>query len=437
MLTLTLTVKSQDDSKRKSGEIIGQWRTYYMSSFNDGELKNFHALATGGKLGYQYNFGHWALRAVGYYSFNTGIQDLTIPDQTTGKVSRYEAGLFDVNNLSRRVIAFPGEASINYNNGYHQLTIGRLKLLSPMLNPEDGRMIPTLEQGILYKFSSDEKFTFQLAALNAIAARSTDRFESIGESIGLYPVGRNIDGSPSGYAGNISSNYIIAINLDKVMSNGIRGNIWNYYVDNVFNTTYSRLTWSQKGKPVSLGLEWLNQHQINNGGNSIDSLTYFADKKSNVLGGEVALKSGKHQFRVGYDHILKGGRFLFPREWGRENFYTFQKRERSEGSANNHALLFSYILSGKVSEGRYQAISTIGKHWKPSVTNPNENKYAQPSYTHFNLDLFWIPEKWNGLKPELLLTYKVGNGNFPRANANFVLNKVDVFIINAIVNYNF
>ncbi len=34
--------------------------------------------------------------------------------------------------------------------------------------------------------------------------------------------------------------------------------------------------------------------------------------------------------------------FIFPREWGRDFLFSFQKRERSEGSANNHALIMYY-----------------------------------------------------------------------------------------------
>ena len=59
-----------------------------------------------------------------------------------------------------------------------------------------------------------------------------------------------------------------------------------------------------------------------------------------------------------------------------------------------------------------------------------------PNYTHINLDLFYTKEEWEGLKPELLLTYKAANGDVP-ANPNVYLNKVDMFQINFVVNYQF
>ena len=40
---------------KKKGTLSGQWRTYCMMTSNKGGLKDFNALATGGKLKYQFN----------------------------------------------------------------------------------------------------------------------------------------------------------------------------------------------------------------------------------------------------------------------------------------------------------------------------------------------------------------------------------------------
>ncbi|HAF76892.1 MAG TPA: hypothetical protein DCG42_06175, partial [Maribacter sp.] len=78
---------------KKKGTLSGQWRTYYMMTSNKGELKDFNALATGGKLKYQYNLlENLEIGAALYNSTNLGLQDLTIPDVTTGRISRYEEG---------------------------------------------------------------------------------------------------------------------------------------------------------------------------------------------------------------------------------------------------------------------------------------------------------------------------------------------------------
>ncbi|MDF9798810.1 hypothetical protein OKW21_004073 [Catalinimonas alkaloidigena] len=130
--------------------------------------------------------------------------------------------------------------------------------------------------------------------------------------------------------------------------------------------------------------------------------------------------------------------FLFPREWGREPLFSFQKRERSEGTANSHAVVFTFDRTFPLNNDndRFQSIISIGHHWKPPVSNAADNKYAMPDYTHLNLDFFYHSKNVKRLKPELLLTYKIGNGDRPE-NPNFTINKVDMFQLNLLINYNF
>lgn len=83
-----------------------------------------------------------------------------------------------------------------------------------------------------------------------------------------------------------------------------------------------------------------------------------------------------------------------------------------------------------------QSILSIGRHWKPAVLNPVLNKYALPDYTHINLDLFFNLKNAKGFKPELLIVGKIANGTVPD-NPNFFFNKVGLFHVDLILNYNF
>ena len=49
---------AQTDTVRSSGNLSGEWRTFYMATVNKGDLKNFQALATGGYAKYVYNLKH-------------------------------------------------------------------------------------------------------------------------------------------------------------------------------------------------------------------------------------------------------------------------------------------------------------------------------------------------------------------------------------------
>ena len=88
---------------------------FLYGDLNKGDLKDYNALATGGKLKYQYQIlKNLELGTALYNSTNLGIQDLKIADASTGKVSRYEEGLFDRQNLSNDAIFLLGELYVDY-----------------------------------------------------------------------------------------------------------------------------------------------------------------------------------------------------------------------------------------------------------------------------------------------------------------------------------
>ncbi|MEB8328691.1 OprD family outer membrane porin [Flavobacteriaceae bacterium KMM 6897] len=430
---------SQEPVETKNkGTLSGQWRTYYMNTFNKGNLKDFSALASGGKIKYEFLFHKkWEIGAALYNSTNLEIQDLTVPDETTGKLSRYEEGLFNRLDLKNDALFLLGELYLKYKSPKHEFAIGRMKINTPLINPEDGRMIPTLVQGLWYRYKKTKENTLQLGILNKIAPRSTGHFYDIGESIGTYPEGRSITGENNQYGGNTDSDYVILFNSEIKVTEHLRLDFWNFYVDNISNTTYlkPRMDITQK---LNLELEWLHQNKIGNGGNDIDSQRYFSNNTSDILGVKLDYQWMKSKASLAYDRILPHGQFISPREWGREDLFSFQKRERSEGSGDNHALVFHYDTNFNFTKinTQIQSVFSIGRHWKPSVLDPRLNKYAVPDYTQFNLDLFFKFDKLKNLHPELLLVSKIANGDFPN-NPNFYFNKTDLFHIDLILNYNF
>ncbi len=433
-----LVFSQERDPEKNKGKLSGQWRTYYMNTFNKGSLKDFSALATGGKIKYQFWFNkRLELGGALYNSNNLGIQDLTIADETTGRLSRYEEGLFDRLDLENDVILLLGEFYLKYGLAKHEFTLGRMKINSPLVNPEDGRMIPTLAQGFWYTYQINRTNAIQVGIFNKIAPRSTGKFYGIGESIGTYPVGRNSDGKGNQYDGNTNSDYLVLFNTDLKLSEQIRLNFWNSFVANISNTTYLKPTVKLTHK-INLELEWLHQSKVGNGGNAIDSLRYFSANSSDILGAKLDYRWKKSKIALAYDRILRHGQFVSPREWGREDLFSFQKRERSEGSADNHALVLYYNLIFPIIREKIEinSIFSMGRHWKPSVLDAVSNKYAMPDYTHLNLDLFFNFKKLKNLKPEVLFTTKIANGDFPD-NPSFYFNKTDLFHIDLILNYNF
>ena len=425
------------DVEPSKASLSGYWRNYFATTVNKGELKDYSALATGGKLKFQYKLDSaFEIGAAGYTSVSLGIQDLGDPDVATGQVSRYEEGLFNVLNPRDKFVFVLGELYAKYRLQNHELMAGRFIINSPFINGQDGRMIPTFVQGLWYKSQYNKHF-FQGGIINEIAPRSTARFFNIGESIGTYGQGRDIYGKKSNYFGNTNSDFVAMLNTNLHISDKVGVDIWNYYTDNISNTLYVNPTFVIN-KQWSAQVEWLHQNKVGDGGNASDSIRYFQQKKADVLGAQIQYAPSKTKFSLAYDYILPGGRFVFPREWGREFLFSFQKRERSEGSANNHAIVAYVDNNFKLgaSGNSLRSILSVGKHWKASVSEPESNKYAVPDYTQVNLDLFVNFKKLKNFKPELLLSGKFANGDFPD-KPNFYMNKVDMFHLDLVLNYVF
>ena len=420
--------QENDESNKLKGELSGQWRTFYMSTQNRGGLQDFYALATGGKIQYIQPLGdHFRVGGAVYTIYNLGIQDLT--------ASRYEAALFDVRDLNDPFVALLGEAYLQVYGDKHDLKIGRMKLNTPFMNPTDGWMLPTLEQGIWYEYNSTEKYSFKAGVINA-TARGTDKFYHIGDGIGNFGRGSNPDGTPSGYAGNTHSDYVAMVNVDWKPIENITLQVWDILIDNIANSTIVKPIIALDDSGTKLSFEWLQQNRIGNGGNADESMRYFQSNQSNVVGAQIEWKMGPSKFTAGYDHILKGGRLLIPREWGREPLFTFQRRERSEGSANNHGAVLAHERIFSVNESSLRTVTSIGHQWKQAISNAADNKYALPDYTHLTVDLFYSFDKIENFKPEFLFVYKFSNSDFNK-NPSVIFNKVDMFQLNLILNYNF
>ncbi len=434
----------------KDTKVNGYFRTYFMQTLNQDSLQDWHSLAVGGKLGFETGrYYGFSAGAAFYASINTGIGNVSTTDPTTGKNSRYELGMYNALNPNEREIYQLGEAYLRYRYKGHAFQVGRFKRMSPLLNHQDGRMIPTLFQGAWYTNTSLKNWRFEVAGINAILPRSTNEWQSIESSL-VYPQGLSTEGGKSNYIGNIDSDFIGVAHVKGKLSKKLEVNVWNFYTDNVFNSLYSEITFKD-----SLGVwgliaqaQQIHQHKVTNGGateiitdSGVDpnvGMAYFQDDFSNVYGGRIALLRNGWQFRVNVTHISDEGRFLFPREWGREFLYTFQKRERQDGYRNvtawvidlgkQHRFKNKDVLHASVGYGLYN---------RPEATDAARNKYAMPANSQIDLDLFYhfngsIP----GLTLEGLIVCKRAMGDTYN-NPNYVINKVNLINYQLILNYRF
>ena len=284
--------------------------------------------------------------------------------------NRYEIGLFDIQNPTNRQMGqltklhvFGTLSNITFNIG--RFTPGP----TPFINNQDGRLRPTFVQGINVEYKRDSlPFGIEAIAVfnaaNQILARGSNDWKYINQSIGLYPMGLNIYGNNPNYLNSIHSNNVLlfpSLSLSKtkerkaLVKNDVKDSFYliktlnvdfEYnlvYLNTLFTTHMFELTGKSKLNKtknilnddistLSYGLMWI--HQKSNAVNS-DTNYIEASAKSNVfsafLSAEKELGLWDCQLTLATTRITKDGRYLMPREWGRDPFYTFMSRERNEG----------------------------------------------------------------------------------------------------------
>ncbi len=441
VLVLSSAAKAEGPHPFRDGEFSGGARTYFMATQNRETLQDWYSLAVGGRLGYHTaplaGFG----AGVKAYAARALFGNSDVIDTTTGRPSRYELGLYDVENPRSREVALVGEAYVDFRSEEHLLWFGRHELATPLFNPQDGRMIPTLAQGVWYSGNVASVLGLQAGYLSHVAPRGAAGFRRVADSFGMYPVGRNVDGTPSGYAGNVESNGLFVASAS-YGGESFKLNVWDFFNENVFNAIYSDAYLEPHFADLAwrFGVQHILEHKLHDGGNPDQSLAYFQDERAQAFGAQVRAETqSKWSLSANYDRITSEGRFVFPREWGKEPLFVFQKRERSEGSGDLHAWL---LQLGKVwnfeQRGKLRSLLGYGHYHRPEPTEPDLNKYALPSLFQANLDTFYhFGGELSGLVAELLVVYKGELGSVAQDNPNFLLNKVDMLNWNFVVNYEF
>lgn len=445
------------------GKVHGQIRAFMMTEDNQEPLHDYEATAIGGKLLYttpQWNDWQANIGAYTTHFITDNISSHNIEPLASNKNSRYVVGLVDSTHYDRSHLTNIGEAYLKYHLNQKSVTIGRMKLDTPFVNPQDGRMIPTFVQGIWNTVALDDTWSLQAGYINAFWNRNTPKWKSVEDSLGYgYEMGNSaIEGATvaGNYYGNTHTDGLYIANIRYQSNNKLRLDFWDYYLENIFNLGYAEVLYSHPlGEvEVSYGLQYIHQRQSGDGGNSEDNIasptnalkakSYMQEgERSKTYGVKTSLKYQKSKFTLAYNKTSDEGRFLFPREWGKEPLYTFQKRERSDGSGNCHAWLATIEhdfaqqgLNGlNIQAGYGEYVKNDPKTWI-------YNKYGHPSYAQWDIDIFYqFSGVLKGLRAEYLMARKVARGETYQipgpTEYNFIFRKNGLTQQNFILNYDF
>ncbi len=425
----------------RNGQVSGHFRYFFMATDNRNGLTDFHAHAAGGGIKFETaRFKGFQFGVSGFFTFNVGSSNLGKPDPTTNQISRYEIGLFDLENPGNRDdIDRLEELYLKYSWKKAHITLGKQLLNTPFINLQDGRMRPT-EVGGLFMESRDVKNTrIEGGYLYELSPRGTVKWFRIAESIGVYPSGVSPSGKPSAYKDHLRSGGIGLLGISHKLSEKHTVKLYDVFVDNIFNTLLLQAdqTWpvGDKQKLVS-GLQWIRQQSINHGGNEDPARTYMEKGgQSQVFGARFGWENNRWKTSLNYTRITARGRYLMPREWGVEPFYTFMPRERNEGFGDVHA----YVLKAgyDLPKLRLKTQASAGYFNLPDVMNYRLNKYGLPSYTQFNVDVrYTFTGLLRGMETQLLYVHKGRQGE-TYGNDRFVINKVNMSLWNLVINYYF
>jgi hypothetical protein len=425
----------------KNGNFSGHFRYFFMGTNNESGLSDYYANALGGGVKFETaKFHNFEFGVSGYYIHNVGSSDLSKKDPTTNSSNRYEVGLFDIlnptnkNNLSRLE-----ELYLKYNYKKSDITIGKQLLNTSFINLQDGRMRPTEVNGIWVDFNEIKKTKINVGFLYGISPRSTLKYVKVGESIGLYPSGLNPDGTKSNYAGNLDSDGIYIVGIQNESIKNLKALLWNQYAENLFNSALFQMDYKydlNTNSKMLFGFQTIYQSAVNFGGNEDPTKTYFEKNgNSQTFGGRVGWQNKKIEITLNYNRITAKGRYLMPREWGRDPFYTFMPRERNEGFGDVDAIMTKIQFTNP--KKTFKSHLAVGYFDLPDVKKFELNKYGFPSYIQTNADIgYQFQGMLKGFDAHLLYVHKFNIGE-TYANKNFVFNKTNMSNINFILNFNF
>lgn len=441
-LALTQPAKKIKDSSNmlhhfQMGTVQGHVRSFYSSTYNKNSNAEY-AYAVGAGLKflskplYNLQFG-----LSGFLVYNVFSTDLTTLHPLAASVNRYELGLFDVTNPANKTdMDRLEELYIQYQKNKLTVTLGKQLLNTPFINLQDGRMRPTEVQGIWgqYKLNRNK---FYGGWLNQFSPGGTVAWFKTDASIGVFSTGVNVDGTKSGYKNQLTTAGVALVGAEFELKSTKKLQVWNQYVDNIFNSSMIQFDKSStKSSPYYYGVQLIGQQVINQGGNEAVNKAYFNPHQSSfVFGGRIGKQMGHWDHSFNFTRITKQGRYLMPREWGRDPFYTFLQGERSEGMGDIHAYMFkSKYAASKLPLNLNLA---IGYYQLADVKNYAMNKYSLPSYLQYNIDLrYAFSGFWKGWDMQLTYFHKDALGNTYN-EAKYYINKVDMGHVNFILNFHF
>jgi hypothetical protein len=428
----------------KLGTFEGHVRSFFMSTINHQDFPDYYAQGVGGGLAYfSPIIKNFQVGMSGFIIYNLASSHL---GPQPPFANRYEIGLFDVEDPENHGdLDRLEDLYIRYyisQASHSHIQVGKFHLKTPLINLQDGRMRPNLQEGAWMELNQWKTIKLKGGLLWKTSPRGTTRWYTMGESIGVYPGGRAVNGERAEYAGFVHTRNVAIGNVEWIPIQGLNYQVWNYYAGDLFNMSLQKLEWKRKNEhhSVMAGVQYLWQKSLMDDDTLAVSRQYISQgEQSHSISARIGLTNthSGEEWNLSYTRITSHGRFLFPREWGVESFYTFLARERSEGMGNVHA--FALQNNRLLDKKKHLTLQTAaGVYLLPEITDARLSKYALPSYYQVNARArYKFSGFLQGLQADLLYVYKGNLVNGLEEIPLYFHNKVDMHHLSLVLDYYF
>lgn len=422
------------------GQLHGHIRNYFMATVNEDELKDYWTNAIGGSIQYEtYNWKGVQLGVKGIFTFQTLSADLNEPDEQVFRKAKWEKELYDVNRpYEKKDLDRLEELYIKYSYKNSFLTVGKIDInTGPLLLRRDGRMKPFVYRGLWTELYELKNQAIYAGWINGVSPRGMTDWYTLNQAVGLLNNGFQYDGSNAVYHEFAETKGLGVLGY-KVKIKDISLQIWDYYFDQIDNTLWLQADYDKKH--LFGGVQYVIQNACNHQSDIAFEHRYFQpDQMANVFATQIGYQSMDKSLKLSsaFLHAFGTGRFLFPKELGRENFYVSQPRSWIDG----YGLVSVYMIRGQ--------LQPLNKKWKGlsldmmlSYTNaPDQedfanNKYGRSDYMQTTvLTKYSFQKKLEGLEINILYIMKYSPDQELSPSETFY--KTNLHHFNLIANINF
>ena len=320
----------------REGHFGGMWRTQIMGTFHEEGLSDHWASGTAFRLHYvTSSLRGWSIGVAGQFGYALALSDIEGADQLTGQRARFELHMFDIEDPTNRK-DFDRLENLTLNKTWKRgaAMFGRFSFESPFVNGQDSRLKANAFSGLTGKVFLDKRFHHMVTAavITGISPRGTVRWFGMDEGLGLLDNGLRPDGLSADYEHRLQTRGLIVVGYQH-FGKELDTEIWYHHADNLFAMTYGKTSVHfGNSDEWNLGLEGLVQSKLGNGGSEhYEHRYYYNDDVAILAGGRLHRTTGKLGYELAGLFSVGSGTYLFPREWGRERFFTSVPRARVEG----------------------------------------------------------------------------------------------------------